>query len=84
MSHSLSAQDVTTPGGLLLVLAVLIPFAGMLTGIVFGGGGARRVALATLAAGLVIVIAIAKALAQSGDAVVYILGGWMPPLGVAQ
>jgi len=83
MSHSLSAQDVTTPGGLLLVLAVLIPFAGMLTGIVSGGGDARRMTLATLAAGFAIVIAIANALAQSGDAVVYILGGWMPPLGVA-
>ena len=83
MSHSLSAQNLTTPSGLLLVLAILVPFAGMLIGFVFGGGNAQRVALATLAAGLAIAIAIANALAQSGKAVVYILGGWMPPLGVA-
>jgi formate hydrogenlyase subunit 3/multisubunit Na+/H+ antiporter MnhD subunit len=83
MTHSLSTQDVTTPGGLLLVLAILIPFVGMLIGFVFGGGNAQRVAFATLAAGLAIVIAIANALVQSGDALVYILGGWQPPLGVA-
>ena len=83
MSPSLSAQNLTTLGGLLLVLAILVPFAGMLIGFVFGGGNAQRVALATLAAGLAIAIAIANALAQSGKAVVYILGGWMPPLGVA-
>ncbi|MFO1422058.1 MAG: proton-conducting transporter membrane subunit [Candidatus Competibacteraceae bacterium] len=83
MPHSLSTQDVTTPGGLLLVLAVLVPFVGMLAGMVLGGRSARRVALATLVAGLAIAIAIADALARSGAAVVYLLGGWAPPLGVA-
>lgn len=83
MPHSLSTPDATTPGGLLLVLAVLVPFVGMLAGMVLGGRGARRVALATLVAGLVIAIAIADALARSGAAVVYLLGGWAPPLGVA-
>ena len=83
MPHSLSTPDVTTPGGLLLVLAVLVPFVGMLAGMVLGGRGARRVALATLVAGLAIAIAIADALARSGAAVVYLLGGWAPPLGVA-
>ena len=37
MPHSLSTQDVTTPGGLLLVLAVLVPFVGVLAGMVLGG-----------------------------------------------
>lgn len=40
-------------------------------------------ALATLAAGLAIAIAIADTLVRSGAAVVYLLGGWTPPLGVA-
>jgi formate hydrogenlyase subunit 3/multisubunit Na+/H+ antiporter MnhD subunit len=83
MPHSLSTQDVTTPGGLILVLAVLVPFVGVLAGMVLGSRGAQRVALAILAAGLVITIAIADTLVRSGDAVVYILGGWAPPLGVA-
>ena len=83
MPHSLSTQDVTSPGGLLLVLAVLVPFIGVLAGMVLGSRGAQRVAFAILAAGLAIAIAIADALVQSGDTVVYILGGWTPPLGVA-
>jgi multicomponent Na+:H+ antiporter subunit D len=83
MPHSPPAQDITNPGGLLLVLAVLVPFAGVLAGLAFGGRGPQRVAMATLAAGLAIAIAIANALVRSGNAVVYILGGWTPPLGVA-
>lgn len=83
MPHSLSTPDVTTPGGLLLVLAVLVPFVGVLAGMALGGRGARRVALATLVAGLAIAIAIADALVRSGAAVVYLLGGWALPLGVA-
>jgi formate hydrogenlyase subunit 3/multisubunit Na+/H+ antiporter MnhD subunit len=83
MPHSLSTQDVTTPGGLLLVLAVLVPFVGVLAGMVLGSRGAQRVAFAILAAGFAIAIAIAAALVRSGDAVVYLLGGWTPPLGIA-
>ncbi len=83
MPPSLSTPDVTTPGGLLLVLAVLVPFIGMLTGTVLGSGGARRVTLAILAVGLAIAIAIADTLVRSGGAVVYLLGDWAPPLGIA-
>ena len=53
---------VATPGGLLLVLAVLVPFLGVMIGLVLGGRNAQRVALATLALGLVIAIGIADAL----------------------
>src|SRR5262247_2436951 len=74
---------MTTPGGSLLVLAVLMPFVGVLAGLVFGGRYARRVALVTLLPGLGIAIAIADMLARSGDSLVYLLGGWVPPLGIA-
>ena len=73
----------TTPGGLLLVLAVLVPFVGVLAGLALGGRNPQRVALVTLALGLGIAVAIADAYLRSGDAVVYLLGGWSPPLGVA-
>jgi multicomponent Na+:H+ antiporter subunit D len=76
-------HNVTTPGGLLLVLTVLVPFLGVLAGFVLGAGNARRVALLTLLLGLVIALAIAAAQLQSGTALVYLLGGWAPPLGVA-
>jgi len=77
------AQDLTTPGGLLLVLAVLVPFAGMLAGLALGGRNAQRVALATMPAGLGIAVAIAGALSGAGGELVYLLGNWAPPLGVA-
>jgi formate hydrogenlyase subunit 3/multisubunit Na+/H+ antiporter MnhD subunit len=74
---------MTTPDGLLLVLAVLLPFVGVLTGLVLGGRNAQRVALAILLPGVGIAIAISAALVRSGQTVVYVLGGWVPPLGVA-
>ena len=73
----------STPGGLLLVLTVLVPFVGVLVGLVLGGRRAQRLALLTIVLGLGITIAIASTLVQSGAAVVYLLGGWAPPLGVA-
>src|SRR5512139_813626 len=73
----------TTPGGLLLVLAVMVPFVGVLAGFAFGGRNAQRVAAVTILAGLGIAITIAAAMAHSGDVLVYLLGGWAPPLGIA-
>src|SRR5262245_64792240 len=73
----------TTPGGLLLVLAVLVPFVGVLAAFALVGGNAQRVAMVTILAGLGIAIAVAAAVAQSGDALVYLLGGWGVPLGIA-
>jgi multicomponent Na+:H+ antiporter subunit D len=73
----------TTPGGLLLVLAVLVPFVGVLAGFALGGRNAQRVAMITIFAGLGIAIAIATSSARSGGALVYLLGGWAPPLGIA-
>jgi formate hydrogenlyase subunit 3/multisubunit Na+/H+ antiporter MnhD subunit len=73
----------TTPGGLLLVLAVMVPFVGVLAAFTLGGRNAQRVATVTILAGLVIAIAIAAGTAGSGDPLVYLLGGWAPPLGIA-
>jgi formate hydrogenlyase subunit 3/multisubunit Na+/H+ antiporter MnhD subunit len=75
-------QDVTTPGGTLLVLAVLLPVIGLLAGLVLGGRHARSVALATIAAGLAVALGIADAVLVSGGTLVYLMGGWAPPLGV--
>jgi multicomponent Na+:H+ antiporter subunit D len=73
----------TTPGGLLLVLAVLVPFVGVMAGLVLGGRNPQRIALLTLVAGLGLALAIADVYLRSGNAVGYLLGGWAPPLGVA-
>lgn len=73
----------TTPGGILLVLAVMAPFLGVLAGFTLGGRNAARVAAVTISAGLGIAIAIAAEMARSGGELVYLLGGFAPPLGVA-
>jgi formate hydrogenlyase subunit 3/multisubunit Na+/H+ antiporter MnhD subunit len=73
----------STPDGLLLVAAVLVPFVGVLAAFALGGRNAQRVAMLTILAGVGIAIAIATAMAQSGDGLVYLLGGWAPPLGIA-
>jgi formate hydrogenlyase subunit 3/multisubunit Na+/H+ antiporter MnhD subunit len=77
------APDTSTPGGLLLALAVLVPFVGVLAGLVLGGRNPQRVAFVTMIAGLGIALAVADHFMRSGGTVVYLLGGWSPPLGVA-
>jgi formate hydrogenlyase subunit 3/multisubunit Na+/H+ antiporter MnhD subunit len=79
---ALALTGQATPGGLLLVLAVLLPFAGMLAGLALGGRHAQRAAWLTIVCGIGIVLAVAWRLLVSGDAVRYLLGGWSPPLGV--
>jgi len=74
---------MTTPGGLLLALAVLVPFIGVLAGLVLGGRNAQRVAFLTMAIGFGVAVAVADHFLRSGAPVVYLLGGWGPPLGVA-
>ncbi len=73
----------TTPGGFLLVLAVMVPFVGVLAAFALGGRNAQRVATVTILAGAGVAIAIAAAMVQSGESLAYLLGGWAPPLGVA-
>jgi formate hydrogenlyase subunit 3/multisubunit Na+/H+ antiporter MnhD subunit len=79
----MAAADVTTPGGLLLALAVLVPFIGVLAGLMLGGRNAQRVAFITMAVGFGVAVAVADHYLRSGVPVVYLLGGWAPPLGVA-
>ena len=74
---------LTTSDGWLLLLAVLAPFVGVLAGLALGGRNAQRVATLTLPIGLAVAAGIAWSLVQSGDTVVYLLGGWAPPLGIA-
>jgi formate hydrogenlyase subunit 3/multisubunit Na+/H+ antiporter MnhD subunit len=68
---------------MLLVLAVLAPVIGVLAGLVLGGRHARNIALITIALGGVVALAVADAVLVEGGELVYLLGGWAPPLGVA-
>ena len=73
----------TTPGGFLLVLAILLPVGGVLLSFVLGGRFAERVALAVTPFGLALALAIAARVAHSGQPLVYAVGGHAPPLGIA-
>jgi formate hydrogenlyase subunit 3/multisubunit Na+/H+ antiporter MnhD subunit len=75
--------DAATAGGALLVLSIFVPVASVLLAFVSGGRNVERIALATLPAGLAIAVAIAMAKGQSSASIVYLVGGWAPPLGVA-
>lgn len=75
--------EVTTTGGFLLVLALVLPLLGVLAALVLGGRNARRVAFLTIPLGLVFAMAIIVELVHSGQTQVYLLGGWAPPLGIA-
>jgi formate hydrogenlyase subunit 3/multisubunit Na+/H+ antiporter MnhD subunit len=70
-------------GGSLLVLSIVVPIAGVLLAFAAGERHGRRVALLTMPIGLAIAVAIAAALRAASTPLVYLLGGWTPPLGVA-
>jgi multicomponent Na+:H+ antiporter subunit D len=83
MPHPAAAVEGVTTGGFLLVLAIVVPLGGALLAFAAGGRHLERVALATLPVGLAIAVAIAFTMPSTGAPLVYLLGGWTPPLGVA-
>jgi multicomponent Na+:H+ antiporter subunit D len=81
----MAATDLWSPtdGGALLAAAVLLPFIGMLLGLLLGGRWLQRVAFVCMPLGLALVVAIAVAWLGAEGPLVYLLGGWSPPLGIA-
>ena len=75
--------EATTAGGYLLVLALILPFVGVLAALILGGRHARSVAMLALPLGLALSLAIVGEAVRSGQTLVYLLGGWAPPLGIA-
>jgi len=79
-----AASAIMAPaGGGLLPLPVLIPAAGVLLSFLLGGRKAERVAFGLMAVQLGVAVAIASLVWRSGEPLVYILGGYGPPLGIA-
>jgi len=68
---------------LLLVAAVMLPAVAMMAGLLGGARVAEWIALLAIPAGIAIAFGIAQALLRAGAPLVYHLGGWAPPLGVA-
>jgi formate hydrogenlyase subunit 3/multisubunit Na+/H+ antiporter MnhD subunit len=74
--------DASHARGFLLVLAIVLPVAGVLLAVVLGGRYAERIALALLPIGLGVSVTIFSDVWEGGKALTYVLGGWEPPLGV--
>ena len=74
---------MTNTNGFLLVLSIVVPVAGVLLAFILGDRYVRLVACAIVPLGLAIAVAILLTLPQSDGPLVYLLGGWPPPLGVA-
>jgi multicomponent Na+:H+ antiporter subunit D len=78
-----ASADAATAGGSLLVAPILIPVAGVLLSFLLGGRQAQRIALGLAPMQLIAAIAIAALVWRSGKPLVYVLGGFAPPLGIA-
>src|ERR1700747_166025 len=84
MLHPATALDaVTTPGAFLLVLSIVIPVAGILLAFAVGGRHIARIASAIMLLGVAVAAAIFGTQQHSDGPLVYLLGAWAPPLGVA-
>ena len=83
MPHPTLVLDAATTGGFLMVQSLALPVAGILLAFVVGGRYVERIALAVMALSFANTIAILFALRRAGGSLLYLLGGWAPPLGVA-
>lgn len=67
----------------LLILALVLPVMGLLLTLVVGGRYAGHIALLLMLVGLTVAAAMVVSVVRADDALIYPLGGWTPPLGVA-
>jgi len=74
---------VTTSGGYLLVLAIILPVVAVLAMLLVPPRHVARIAFAAMAAGLAVALAIVAELVGTGMALTYVVGSWQPPLGLA-
>jgi multicomponent Na+:H+ antiporter subunit D len=67
----------------LLPVLIAAPVGVMLLSVLFGGRAAERIALAFMPIGVVLSAALAFVVWRNNQPLVYFIGGWAPPLGVA-
>jgi len=79
----MTATMTANPGGFLLVLSIVLPVAGVLLVPVVGARHAERVVGTLLLGGLCVAVAVLVKVRELGAPLVYHLGGWAPPLGIA-
>lgn len=69
--------------GWLLVACLMLPVLAMLIAFAAGGRWAERVAQGFAPIGLALAAAVVVAVARADGALVYVVGAWQPPLGIA-
>ena len=79
----MTTAAATTEGGALLVLAILLPAAGILASFALGARAAERIALGSAPIALVIAVAVLAMVWRAGRPIVYAIAGLSPPLGIA-
>jgi formate hydrogenlyase subunit 3/multisubunit Na+/H+ antiporter MnhD subunit len=75
--------NATTADGFLLVLAIVLPVIGILLLFACGGRYVERIVFFLIPIGLGVAIAVFAAIWRGGRSLIYIVGGWEPPLGIA-
>lgn len=83
MLPNATALAATSPDGFLLVLALFVPVAGVLVAFSTGGRQVGRIAMLTIALDLAVIAVITSRFVATRTPLIYLLGGWSPPLGVA-
>ncbi len=79
----MTPAETTTAGGVLLVLAILLPAAGILGSFALGGRNAERIAIGSAPIALAIAVAVLVEVWGAGRPIVYLIAGLSPPLGIA-
>ena len=83
ISTAMTFADKTAANGYLLVLAIVLPVIGILLSLAMGGRSVERIAMVLLPAGLAVAAAVFGLVWRGQQSLVYIVGGWHPPLGIA-
>jgi len=83
MNNPAPMPDAATPGGFLLVLAIILPVIGALLALALRGPYAERIALVVMPAGIAVAVIITGEVWRTRTVLQYFVGGWAPPLGIA-
>ena len=71
MLEAAAHEGATQGRDYLLVLAIVLPVAGVLLSVAFGGRHAERIALLLMPVGLLVAVAILADISHSGEALTY-------------
>lgn len=79
----IALNPISVSASVLLPAILVLPVAGVLLGFVLGGRRTVLTALIVAPIGVALAAAIVFAVWRDNQALVYVIGGWSPPLGVA-